>query len=330
LKYDIATIGDATKDIFVFPSEEEMEKPLTRDGEKFLLLEHGDKITISDIKYCLGGSANNVAIGLAQLGLKSGIVSLVGHDTEGQEIMETLKKAGVNTEYLDVSKEKKTSFSVIIVYQGERTILVFQIFQPVDFHFPKNLETDWLYVGPLGDHYNSLYAQITGLAAEKNIKIALNPGSVQIHDGLNAFGGLLRVAKILFVNREEGQKLAGIGRIASVKEITEVLLKSGPETVVVTDGKEGAFAATLEDFFKVGAYPSNRLETTGAGDAFASAFMAAHIKGEKLFDCLKWGVVNSASVIEKVGAQAGLLKSGAIKKRIKEYRWPAETLRFAK
>lgn len=328
-KYDVTTIGDTMKDIFVFPSAEEMEKPINRDGEKFLLFEHGNKITISDIHYDIGGAAGNVAVGLAKLGFKTGLISAVGRDSEGEGIIAQLEKSKVGQSYLKIARDKKTSFSIIISYQGERSILVFHSFGPQDFEIPKSLETDWLYAGPLGENYQPLYAKITALAAEKNINIALNPGSIQIQDGISALGGLLRVTKILFLNREEGQKLVGAPGVMNVRDIIDRLLKTGVEQVVITDGKEGAYAATENSFFKVGAYPGQRVEATGAGDAFASAYLAAHLKGEKIFQCLKWGVVNSASVIEKIGAQTGLLGLTTLKHRVNEHRWPAATLRFS-
>jgi len=330
MRHDVVTIGDVTRDIFVFPAENEMEKPLSRDGEKFLLFEHGDKITISDIHYDIGGAAGNVAVGLSKLGLSTGILSSAGHDQEGEEIIAKLNKAKVDTTQLTLRKDKKTSFGIIISYQTERTILVFQSFRPEDFVIPKELETNWIYLGPLGEDYRKLYAQITGLAAEKNLKIALNPGSIQLHDGLNALAGLLRVTKILFINREEGEELIGANGVTNIREIINQLLKTGVEIIVVTDGKDGAYVATKEEFFKIGTYPAERKETTGAGDAFAAAYLASYIKNNKLFDCLKWGAVNSASVIEKVGAQEGLLSTSTIKKRMSEYRWPAESLRFSR
>ena len=333
MKVKITTIGDAMKDIFVFPAMEEMEGLISKNHEKFLAFGYGDKITISDIHYDIGGTACNVAVGLAKLGLKTGIISTVGKDVEGAEIIQTLKKSGVDTGSVKINLHKKTSFSVIISYKGERSILVFHSFTPEDFQIPEQFDTEWLYVGPLGEGYRPLYSKIISFAAEKNLKIALNPGAVQIHDGHMAFEGLLRVTKILFVNKEEGQKLAGISGVAKIDEIMKGLLRLGPEIVVVTDGGEGAYAARgafgHAEFFKVGAYPANRIETTGAGDSFAVGFIVATIQGEELFTCLKWGVTNAASVIEKYGAQQGLLGLGALKRRVKEYKWPASTLRFS-
>ena len=336
MNYDLITIGVVMKDIFVFPAEDEMEKPINRSaierpvhGEKFLLFEFGDKISVTDIHHDIGGTACNVAVGLAKLGLKTSVISTIGRDNEGQEILQSLKKSKVDTSKLVISKDKKTSFSIVISYQGERSILVFHSFKPEDIVLPANLNTDWIFVGPLGEGYKSFYTKITALAAEKNINIALNPGSVQIKDGLNVLGGLLRVTKVLFVNKEEGQQLAGISGVANIREIITVLKKTGVPIVVVTDGGKGAYAATNDDFFKIGPYPGQRVEATGAGDSFTSAFMAGYLRGEKLFTCLQYGVTNSASVVGKVGAQEGLLNLTTIKHRVATYRWPAETLRFS-
>lgn len=335
MKYDVVTIGDVLKDIFVFPDPEEMHRPITnrvlheREHSRYLLLGYGEKITISNIQHEIGGSACNVAAGIAKSGLKTAVFSAVGQDSEGEEIISRLKKQKVDTDLIEKDKSKKTSFSIIISFEGERSILVFHSFRPEEFELPSKIDSEWLYVGPMGENYKSLYNELTARAAQSNINIALNPGSQQIKDGVHAFGGLLRVAKILFLNKEEAQKLADIPGVATVKEIVRVLQKTGIETIVITDGKNGAYVATETEFFKVGIYPGERVEVTGAGDAFASGFLAAKIHGEKLFDCLRWGVVNSASIVGEIGAQKGLLSASTIKKRIKEYRWPADALRFS-
>jgi len=329
MRAQVTTIGDAMKDIFIFPAMDEMEGPIFKHHEKFLTLGYGEKITVADSHQDVGGTACNVAVGLSKLGIKTSLISVIGKDAEAQEIKERLEKFKVETEYVNESSKKKTSFSIIISYKGERSILVFHSFTPEDFIIPEDLETDWIYVGPLGENYRALYAKLVALASERNIKIALNPGAVQIHDGLLAFGGLLQVAKILFLNKDEAQKLAGLTGIATVKEIVYVLKKTGVETIVITDGKDGAYVSQEDKFLKIGPYPGHLLESTGAGDAFSSAFLSGTINEEDLFECLKWGVTNSASVIESYGAQQGLLNIATIKRRVKEYRWPASTLRFS-
>lgn len=336
MKYDIVTIGDAMKDTFVFPSLMEMRKPIegacfdTKFAkEKFLVLGLGDKITITETYESLGGTACNVAVGLARLKIKTALISAMGQDDIGKEIKEKLNKEKIDISFLKTYLSRKTSFSIIISYKGERTILVCQNFEPNDFTIPKLIDTQWIYVGPLGNDYRTLYSKITGLAVEKNIKVAINPGTIQIHDGLSAFGALLSVADIIFLNREEAQTLMGLTGVTSVKELALTIRKTGVNKVVITDGQDGAYISYEDDFLKVGAYPGTRVESTGAGDSFAAGFFAAYLKKEPMLTCLKWGAANSASVVGKYGAQQGLLTFRAIEDKIKKYRWPAEDLRFS-
>lgn len=339
MSYDIITIGDAMRDIFIFPEVEEMEKPTTekqmhtwhpKEGfEKYLVFGLGDKITISDVEFTIGGTAANVAAGLAKLGKKTAIISAVGSDNAGTEIKSKLSTRNISTSLMKTYQNKKTSFSVIVSYKGERTIFVYHAYLPENFRLPEKLNTEWLYLGPMAKGFEHLYNRIVAEIVKEDLKIAVNPGSIQIKAGLNSFGGLLKLISIIFLNREEAQELSGLPGVPPIRDLAKVIYLQGPKIVVITDGKEGAYAYNGLDFLRVGAYPGHRMDATGAGDAFASSFLAATMEGETLQTALKWGVINSASVIEKIGAQEGLLTKNIIKRRVKEYKWPAATLRFS-
>jgi len=334
--YDCLTIGDAMEDIFLFPTLSEMEKPAkarqikNNSGfERYLVFGLGDKITVSDVEFSVGGTAANVACGLAKLGLKTGIISAIGDDNAGIVVKNALSKKKVDVKNIKVYSHKKTSFSVIVSYKGERTIFVYHAFLPESFHLPENLETSWLYLGPMAEGFESLYNKVTAMVVKKGIKVAVNPGPVQIESGLHSFGGLLKLIKVIFLNRQEANELSGLPGMPPIRDVAKVIHFQGPEKVIITDGKEGAYAYDGIDFFRVGAYPGKLVDATGAGDSFAAGYLSATMEGEGLQESLKWGVINSASVIEKVGAEAGLLGKNAIKRRAKEYRWPAATLRFS-
>jgi len=336
MSYDVITIGDAMQDIFIFPDIEEMERPVSdkkvdarEHFDKFLVFGLGDKITISDVGYSIGGTAANVAIGLKKLGFKTSLISAIGGDSAGEAIVARLKENKIGTEGIKTYRAKKSSFSVIVSYKGERTIFVYHSFLPQNFSLPEKLSASWLYLGPMAKGYESLYNKITALMVKNNLQLAINPGAVQIDAGLESFGGLRELIDVIFLNRQEAQKLVGLPGVPEVKDVAKVIQLRGPQIVSITDGKEGAYVYDGEDFFKVGSFQGHRLDATGAGDAFASGFLANLMMGNDLRDCLKWGVVNSASVIEKIGAQEGLLSRNLIKRRVKEYRWPADTLRFS-
>ena len=336
MTYDIITIGDAMEDIFIFPDLEEMEKPVTdkkiqssEPFEKYLVFGLGDKITVSDVSFSIGGTAANVAAGLRKLGLKTAIVSAVGADASGAKIISHLRNKKIGIELIKTFKNKKTSFSVIVSYKGERTIFVYHSFLPENFTLPQEIKASWVYLGPMAKGHERIYNQIVGQVVKHNLQVALNPGAYQLDHGLESFGGLKELINVIFLNREEAQTLAGLPGVPQVKDLAKIILLRGPSIVVITCGKEGAYAYDGDDFFKVGAYPGHRLDATGAGDSFAAGFLAGMMAGNNLLDSLKWGVTNAASVIEKIGAQEGQLGQNMIKRRVKEYRWPANTLRFS-
>ncbi|MCL5407380.1 MAG: carbohydrate kinase family protein [Patescibacteria group bacterium] len=336
MSYDIITIGDVMRDIFVFPDIDDMEKPVSDEEieseehfEKFLVFGLGDKIEVSDVSFSIGGTAANVAAGLSKSGFKTGLISAVGGDNIGSELVLDLRSKKVGVENLKNYKLRKSSFSVIVSYKGERTIFVYHAFTPEDFILPKEINASWVYLGPMAKGFERVYNQVTNQVIKNNLRVAINPGSIQINAGLEYFGGLKELMEVIFLNREEAQLLSGLPGTPQVKDIAKAINLRGPKTVVITDGKEGAYAYSEEKFLKVGIYPGHRLDATGAGDAFASGFLSAKMKELSLQECLKWGVVNSASVVGKIGAQEGLLSSNTIKRKVKEYHWPQESLRFS-
>ena len=74
-------------------------------------------------------------------------------------------------------------------------------------------------------------------------------------------------------------------------------------------GIYGAVASDGKEAYRMPLYPDPAppVDRTGAGDAFASTFVAALIKGNTIAGALQWAPINSMSVLQKVGAQAGLL-----------------------
>jgi len=319
--FDVVTIGDAVSDIFIRPSELSVTCPMGRIRgktcfEPVICLPYGDKIPISEIHYDIGGSAANVAVGLSRLGFNTGFIGAVGKDQNGQKIISRLEKEGVKTKWVKQGKDVQTNFSLIISYKGERTILVYRGLEDYSqLELPKVLNTKWLYVGPLGEGFEKLYSAIISKVAEKNIKLSLNPGTLQIESKAE-LKRILRVAEIVFVNKEEAEEIVGLSRPALVKDLLKALKQYGAKVVVITDGAEGAYSFDGEEFLHISAYQAKRKEVTGAGDAFSTGCLGALVLGKDVREGLRWGVINSASVIEKNGAESGLLNISQIERRL--------------
>jgi sugar/nucleoside kinase (ribokinase family) len=268
----------------------------------------GDKIPVTSIEFCIGGNTGNNAVGLARLGYGVGMAGTMGGEWVDQRAMEVLKSEGVNVDYMAM-EPGKFGFGVIINYQGERTILSYYPESECNFTLAgKEVRSEWVYLTTAGQDYECFYEDAVKWARDGGVKIAFNPGSRQIKDGIEKLKYAYEATDLLFVNREEAVKLLKIQDTRyKMQTLLEGLRSVGPKIVVVTDGPEGAYAFDGQKALFMPTVPAPVVERTGAGDAFGSGFMAAHLAGKKLEECLKWGACNSASVLGYVGPQKGLL-----------------------
>ena len=106
----------------------------------------------------------------------------------------------------------------------------------------------------------------------------------------------------------------GGGNHGDVHDLLNRLHALGPKIVVITDGPAGAYASDGQNRFKMPLYPDPKppYDRTGAGDAFASTFVAEIVKGNTIEGALQLAPINSMSVCQKIGAQAGLLSDTEI------------------
>lgn len=305
---DLLSIGDATLDVFLVPTESEALCNID-DKECFICFSYGEKIPIKTIEYSIGGNAANNAVGAVRLGVKAAIVVTLGGDSTGNQIVEKLEKEGVVMDYVVQQPVAGSNFSTVINYSGERTIFTYHA--PRSYEFPVHLPvTPWIYLTSMGESFQPFYNHLVDFV-EKNsgVKIAFNPGSRQIRAGVNALKPVLEKTHIIYVNRQEAETLTGLDDShGKDKDLLKALSTLGPKISIITDGANGSFVYDGRKFLKVGILPIDPYERTGAGDAFGSGCISALIRGKSIEEALLWGTVNSASVIGYIGSQRGLLK----------------------
>jgi len=133
---------------------------------------------------------------------------------------------------------------------------------------------------------------------------------------------VIKNSEIVFLNKEEAAKICNLKVTNEENFIKDLLLQirnKGAKVVVITDGTNGSFLIDDQNnIFSHRAIDSNVVERTGAGDAYASGFISAVLAGKNYQTAMKWGSENAASVIGKVGATAGLLKTEEIEKKENE------------
>lgn len=309
MSIDFFAIGDIVTEPFIKLQDAHVQT--SSDGETSeLCMRFGDKIPYESATLVAAvGNAANAAVSAARLGLTSTLRAYVGDDRYGPECLEVLKNEGVDTSYMVTEPGKATNYHFVLWYQSERTILVKH--EDFTYSMPDTLEAPkWIYLSSLASNSLPYHQELTAyLEQNPSVKFAFQPGTFQMKLGYEALKGLYVRSDLFFCNKEEAMRILGIAEKTDIKVLLEKLRELGPKTVVITDGRNGAFAYDGERKLFVPMYPDTRepYERTGAGDAFASTVASALALGRPIDEALLWGPINSMNVVQEVGAQKGLL-----------------------
>lgn len=308
---DLLTIGDATIDTFLFIHDAQVNCSLKSDACQ-LCVNYADKLPVERVARTVAGNAANNAVGSARLGLRTAFVTTLGDDGSGEWILSRLRAERVATDFVKIEKKLETNSSIVLSFKGERTIFVYHA--PRSYALPARLPSaQFVYYTSVGEHHNRLNADVIRYVKKTGARLALNPGTYQLRAGLTALKPVLAVTDCLFVNKQEAARI--VGDRDDIRKTLLALRKLGPRVVVVTDGPLGSFVC-VEDgaMYKMGIPATPVVERTGAGDAFATAFVAALARGASVPQAMCDGTMNSSSVIMQVGPQAGLLTRAGLKK----------------
>jgi len=307
---DVLAVGDVVIDDFIdlVDSEERIER---RPDGLWLAIPFGTKVPFRSSQVVEGvGNAGNAAVAFAKLGFDSGLVANVGDDQYGRDIIAAHHKNGVDTRFIHINSGKKSNYHYVLWYKEDRTILIRH--EEYAYHWPHFRISDiprWIYFSSVSQHANEYHDQIAAwLDGHPPVKLAFQPGTFQIELGAKRLKRLYERAEILAVNREEAAAISG-GKHEDIHELLDKLHELGPKIVVISDGHAGAYASDGQNRYKMPIYPDPKppFERTGAGDAFTSTFTAAIMRGASIEEALLWAPINAMSVVQKVGAQAGLL-----------------------
>lgn len=313
--FDLVSIGDCTIDTLLMVHDAEVNCKLHSD-RCVICFNFADKIPVDKLHRKVAGNAANNAVGSSRLGLKTAIYTIIGNDGTGGQIKEVFKKEKVAPDYLVHDPKKETNSSVVINFGGERTILVYHAKRT--YHLPKNINTKWIYYTSVGRDHLRLNSQVIKLVKEKKIKLGYNPGTYQLRSGAKYIKEVLQVCEVVFVNKEEAAWI--VGAQYDIRHYLLALHKLGPRIVAITDGRNGSYVFNGDKFWQMGILNTPVVERTGAGDAYATGFIAALFHKKSIATAMCWGTCNSSSVIMKYGPQDGLLTKGGMEKFHRKYK----------
>lgn len=317
--HDVIVIGDSCQDIFLILEEAQASVACDVNREDCRISFHyADKIPISKKYDAVGGNAANAAVSMARLGLQTAIYTHLGADRNGKLIQDEFAEQGIQLDYIVADNGKETNYNTVLSYLGERTI--FSYHQDRDYRLPKLEPTKWMYLTSMKSGFEQMIPTLCAYLDQYNVKLVYQPGSYQLKLGSSVSTEILKRTEVLYLNKEEAMAYLGYTEHMPFSELLAGLHALGPKQVVITDGSNGTVGSNgKEAWFLDILKDIPRIETTGAGDGFASACTTALISGKWLGEGLRWGQMQAAGVIQKIGAEAGLLTQNELQEMLSKY-----------
>src|SRR3954469_13481028 len=313
-RLDVLCIGNAIVDVIANASDDFLtNEGLVKGSMRLVDAEEAERLYshMGPAHQVSGGSAGNTAAGVAALGGRAGFIGQVAPDQLGEFYRHDLTSAGVEfiTPAADVGEPTARSM-ILVTPDGHRTM---NTFLGAAQHLPKSAldeeqirQSAILYLeGYLWDPETPRYAMVRAIevAREAKRKVAFTLSDMfcvdRHREGFNTLldGGRI---DILFANQAEVEALAGVAHLESAV----CAVKDKVETLVVTRSEHGALATRGGERADVPAQPIDKLvDTTGAGDLFASGFLVGEARGLGLDRSLKLGAICAAEVIQHYGAR---------------------------
>lgn len=326
LMYDVISVGSATVDVFAKTQFSELIKVIDPKGETDLLaFPAGSKIIIDELEFTTGGGGTNTAVALSRLGHRVAFLGKIGEGANSDFISKELKKEKI--EMICSRGRGNSGYSVILdSLEHDRTILTYKgindQLRKKDIPF-KKLKTKWFYFSAMmNESFNTLEA-LAEFAQQRNIKIAFNPSAYLAEKGADYLKGIISRTELLVLNREEACLLAGKDTIDTTSTMEWLLFKLkelGPKMIVITDGKKELYAFDEKFIYKAKPPSVKVVDSTGAGDAFASSFLSGILRKNDIEFAVKLGVTNSLSVITHYGAKNILLSYKEAMRQMKKWK----------
>jgi sugar/nucleoside kinase (ribokinase family) len=275
-------------------------------------LRWGATTWVDMIGQSMGGNGANTSYALARLGVPVRLLSTVGDDRQGDEMLAGLRSVGVDTRGV-TSLRGATATTIALVNSGGDRLFLHKpgvnrdaFGEPVDF-------TPWLLQGIAYYHLANPFAlpAFRGHASESlrraraaGLKTSLDSAWDSQGRWFQDLGPCLPHVDLLFANQLEGRMLTGL---EDPVECAKALHEAGARTVVVKLGLRGCIVFSQAGHFQLPAFEVETLDTTGAGDCFAAGFLAAVQRGYTTVEAARIANAVGALSVRRPGAIGGLL-----------------------
>jgi ribokinase len=264
-----------------------------------------------------GGSAANTVYGLAKLGISTGFCGAVADDENGRILLDSFVSAGIDTSHIVIKYGEQTG-SVFCMTSGQERLLYVMSgangkLSGEDIDIDYLARSEWLHISSFVDDAQFGISRNVVSNLPDNVKVSFSPGVLYVQRGLSELQSFLRKTEIMFLNRSEIEQLTGLPFV----EGSLACLEAGCSSVVVTLSQGVEIEGTCYIAYIVekgrstwvtsGVGDSGQVvDSTGAGDAFASGYLFGKLSGKTDLECGRYGHIAASSTLHWCGARRGL------------------------
>ncbi len=263
-----------------------------------------------------GGSAANTIHGLAMLGAPTGYIGVVGEDELGGFFVRELIAAGVDPVMIH-SKQETGRAVALITPDSERTFATFLgaaiELSAEDLSNEMYRGYDYFHIEGYLVQNHELIEKAMKLAKENGLMISLDLASYNVvESNLDFLHDIIRkYVDILFANEEEAKAYTGFNPVNALHELAKNV-----NIAIVKTGNKGSLIKQNNEIVELGIIQVDPVDTTGAGDLYASGFLYGHANGLSLRRCGELGTLLAGNVIECIGAKMSRERWKIIKEQL--------------
>lgn len=318
-------IGNALVDLLIRLEDDRMLKELNLPKGSMTLVDAQTKEMLSvksrhlKREMASGGSAANTIHGLAQLGVETAFIGTVGKDDIGDFFKNDMLKSHIQPK-LNFSDTPSGVATALISPDGERTFGTFLgaaielsrgDLKPEDF-----IGYDFLHVEGYLVQNHELLEAILKLASQAGLKISLDMASYNVvEENLDFLKTMVAdYVDIVFANEEEARAFTGLDPEQAIHPIAE-----NTEVAIVKTGSKGSMVKSGDKVIVIEPLPAKVIDTTGAGDLYASGFLYGMLNNMDLKTAGRTGSLLATKVIGVLGAKITDEQWGAIHEEIRNF-----------
>ncbi|MCB2195196.1 MAG: adenosine kinase [Bacteroidetes bacterium] len=302
-------IGNALVDIMTkLPDDKVLEKFSLRKGSMQLserdFAEEINQETFSFEKSeSSGGSAANTIHGLANLGAPAGYIGKIGNDTYGEFFNNDMKAKGIQPFMLKTTTDTGRAIALVST-DSERTFATYLgaaiELSDIDLTAEQFADYKYLHIEGYLVQNHTLMLKAAELAKANNMKISIDMASFNVvEDNLDFLKDYVKnYVDIIFANEEESKAFTGKEPEEALNELAEQC-----EIAIVKVGSKGSMVKSNDKMYRIEAFKATPIDTTGAGDLYASGFLYGLVNHMPLNECGRIGSLCASKVIEVIGSK---------------------------